>query len=113
MVGEPRASKDTIKGCSHRSLDSLKLAVGKPVGNTDWVLEGTLGRGGTAIVLAVVKQPAGIRGAMKVPHLEWTSRSELNLRFLEEAKLYTSLKHPHIVTRHSIGVGSAADCPLW
>jgi serine/threonine-protein kinase len=35
---------------------------------------------------------------MKVPHLEWVSRSELGVRFLEEAKLYTSLKHPHIVS---------------
>ena len=98
MVGEHRAFERSNQNGSDRGFDSLELAIGKPVGGTDWLLEGILGRGGTAVVLAVVKQPAGIKGAMKVPHLEWVSRSELGVRFLEEAKLYTSLKHPHIVS---------------
>jgi serine/threonine-protein kinase len=97
MVGEHRAFERSNQTGSDRGFDSLELAIGKPVGGTDWLLEGILGRGGTAVVLAVVKQPAGIKGAMKVPHLQWASRSELGVRFLEEAKLYTSLKHPHIV----------------
>jgi serine/threonine protein kinase len=51
-----------------------------------------------AVVLAVVKELASIKGAMKIPHLESATRAELGLRFLEEAKLLTSLKHPHIVS---------------
>ncbi len=74
-----------------------KLTIGRPVGGTDWILEGTLGRGGMAVVLAVVKPLGGIRGAMKIPHAELVARKEVGARFLEEAKLYTSLKHPHIV----------------
>jgi serine/threonine-protein kinase len=81
-----------------RENTALELGIGKTVGGTDWVLEGTLGRGGMAVVLAVTKPLAGIRGAMKVPHAELLVQGDFAARFLEEAKLYTSLKHPHIVS---------------
>ena len=98
MRSEPNVFKDSASTPTRSSPDSLELSIGKPVPGTDWILEGTLGRGGMAVVLAVVKELASIKGAMKIPHLESATRAELGLRFLEEAKLLTSLTHPHIVS---------------
>jgi serine/threonine-protein kinase len=104
MLGENGARIDGANpGTGNASRDeawkhgALELTIGEAVGGTDWILEGTLGRGGMAVVLAVVKRLGGIRGAMKVPHPELVARKEVGARFLEEAQLYTSLRHPHIV----------------
>jgi serine/threonine protein kinase len=111
MLGEEgartdRDSEGTATSHHNAGVDAkpLELVVGKAVGGTDWVLEGTLGRGGMAVVLAVVKELAGIKGAMKIPHAELLTRKGLGLRFLDEARLYTSLKHPHIVSVIDCGV---------
>jgi serine/threonine protein kinase len=104
MLGEEssRSDRRDERASAHSDAraepNALELVVGKRVGGTDWVLEGTLGRGGMAVVLAVVKELAGIRGAMKVPHAELIAGRGASSRFLEEARLYTSLKHPHIVS---------------
>jgi serine/threonine protein kinase len=103
MLGEESSRSDrrderaSAHSASRAEPKALELVVGKRVGGTDWVFEGTLGRGGMAVVLAVVKELAGIRGAMKVPHAELIAGRDASSRFLEEARLYTSLKHPHIV----------------
>jgi serine/threonine-protein kinase len=49
------------------------------------------------VVLDVRKEPAGIDGAMKVLLAALADRREFAVRFLEEARLLATLRHPNIV----------------
>jgi serine/threonine-protein kinase len=60
-------------------------------------VEDFLGRGGTGVVYSVVKEPAGIRGAMKVMLPSVARRPRLVESFLSEARMLASIRHQNIV----------------
>jgi serine/threonine protein kinase len=71
--------------------------VGEPLPGTRWVVQGLLGQGGMSTVLQVSKAPADILGAMKVMRPALAQESSWTRRFLAEARLLATVRHPNIV----------------
>jgi hypothetical protein len=71
--------------------------LGETLPGTRWVVDGRLGQGGMGVVLRVSKSPAGIAGAMKIMRPALAREPSWKQRFLAEARLLASLRHPNIV----------------
>jgi serine/threonine-protein kinase len=61
------------------------------------VVDGHLGEGGMGVVLRVSKSAAGIAGAMKIMRPALAREPSWKQRFLAEARLLATLRHPNIV----------------
>jgi len=64
----------------------------------------TLGRGGMGIVYLAVQQSLGRQVALKVLTPAVAMDPASSERFLREARIEASLRHPHIVAVHDVGV---------
>src|SRR5579862_2414989 len=70
---------------------------GMAVPGTRWTVQKRLGHGGMGIVFEVRKDPAGILGAMKVLRGPFAEKRSWVDRFLAEAQLLATVRHPNIV----------------
>lgn len=70
----------------------------------DFLLIREIGRGGMGVVYEAEQLSLGRRMALKVLPLAATLSTQQLERFKNEARLSASLKHPHIVDVHSVGV---------
>ncbi|MFP5334984.1 MAG: protein kinase domain-containing protein [Actinomycetes bacterium] len=74
-----------------------------------YVIEGLLGRGGSAAVYAAQDRRLGRRVALKVLHPHLDGDPELAAAFQAEARAVARLNHRHIVTVHDVGVRESPD----
>ncbi len=65
-----------------------------------------LGRGGVGEVYEALHDVIGLRVAVKLIRFEYAGNSELNARFLQEARAAASVGHPGIVQIHDVGTSS-------
>jgi serine/threonine protein kinase len=85
------------RGAEEAGMNPETWGPGETVAGTKWVIERRLGEGGMGIVFQVRKEPAGIAGAMKVMRGQLASSRAWGARFLSEAQLLASVRHPHLV----------------
>ncbi len=76
----------------------------RPQALGDFRIIGEIGRGGMAVVYEAEQLSLNRRMALKVLPLAATLSSQQLERFRNEARLAASLRHPHIVGVHSVGV---------
>jgi HD-like signal output (HDOD) protein len=75
---------------------------GQQIGN--YVIEGPLGRGGMAVVYLAKHPGLGREVAVKVLSPEYQGDADLNRRFLQEARVTATFRHPHIIEIYDLGV---------
>src|SRR5687767_3097530 len=78
-----------------RSMYSLRLMVGDVIGN--YRILRKIGEGGMGTVYIAEHTLIGRKAAIKVLQREMSYRRELVMRFFNEAKAATAVKHPGIV----------------
>jgi HD-like signal output (HDOD) protein len=74
---------------------------GRQIGN--YVIEGPLGRGGMAVVYLAKHPGLGREVAVKVLSPEYQGDADLNRRFLQEARVTATFRHPHIIEIYDLG----------
>jgi serine/threonine-protein kinase len=77
------------------------LAAGTPIGA--FVVEGELGRGSTAVVLAAYDPALDRRVAIKLLHAHAGGDAERHARFLRESRALAKLRHPNVTTVYQAG----------
>jgi HD-like signal output (HDOD) protein/tRNA A-37 threonylcarbamoyl transferase component Bud32 len=81
--------------------DELSELIGQQIGN--YVVESLLGQGGMAVVY-LARHPALDREvAVKLLNPEYKADVDLNARFLQEARVTATFRHPNIVEIYDLG----------
>ncbi len=79
----------------------LSDLIGRQIGN--YVIERPLGRGGMAVVYLARHPALGREVAVKLLSPEYKADVDLNRRFLQEARVTATFRHPNIVEIYDLG----------